>query len=112
MTTPYGTNPKRILLPLVAVLIGTLLTAFAFLLASSASGACHCSRPIALAFPYASIVWGTTKFEWLGGALMAIQFPVYSILIALAKSRVLRFRCALILFAIHIFAVVVALFVY
>jgi hypothetical protein len=112
MTTPYGTNLNRILLPLLAVLAGTLLTAFAFLLAGFASGACHCSRPIALAFPYASIIWGSTKAEWLGGAIMAIQFPFYAVIIALAKSRLLRFRCALILFVIHVFGVIVALFVY
>jgi hypothetical protein len=112
MTEPYGRNLSRILLPLLAVLVGTLLTAFAFLLAGFASGACHCSRPIALAFPYASVIWGATKFEWLGGALMAIQFPVYAIIVALAKTRGLRFRRAVTLVGIHVFAVIAALFVY
>lgn len=112
MTTPQRTNLMRLLLPLVAILIGSLLTAFTFLLAGFASGACHCSRPIAAAFPYATILWGTTRLESLGGALMAFQFPAYALVVALAKTRALRARYALLLVAIHVVAVVVGLLVY
>jgi hypothetical protein len=102
----------RVVLPLVAVLIGTLLTALAFLLATFATGACNCSRPIVVAFPYATILWSTTNRESLGGALLAFQFPVYALLVAIAKSRSLRVRYALILLAIHIAADVVGLWFY
>jgi hypothetical protein len=84
-----------------------LLTAVAFLLATSASAACHCSRPIAVAFPFATILWGL-GMEWLGGAVMAFQFPVYALLVALGKSRVARARHAIILVAVHIIFVVIA----
>ena len=104
-------NLARLLLPLVAVLVGSLLTVFAFLLASVGSGACHCSRPITVAFPYATILWATGRLESFGGILMAFQFPVYAMLVALAKSRTARARIALILLAIHVVAVVVGLIV-
>ena len=102
----------RVVLPLVAVLIGTLLTALVFLLATFASSACNCSRPIVVAFPYATILWSTTNRESLGGALMAFQFPVYALLVAIAKSRTARVRYALVLVAIHIVVVAVGLWLY
>jgi hypothetical protein len=112
MTVDNKPNWMRVVLPLVAVLIGTLLTALAFLLATFAAGACRCSRPIVVAFPYATILWSTTNRESLGGALMAFQFPVYALLVAIAKSRRLRVRYALILLSIHIAAAVVGLWFY
>jgi len=107
MTTQDKTNLRRILLPLVAVLVGTLLTAAAFFLAGFASAACHCPRPIAVAFPYATIVWGTTQKQSLGGALLAFQFPVYALILALGKSRAIRARYAKILAGVHVLAVVI-----
>jgi len=105
-------NWMRVVLPLVALLVGTLLTPLAFLLATSASGACNCSRPIVVAFPYATILWSTTNHESLGGALMAFQFPVYALLIALAKSKPMRARYALILMTIHIATVAIGMWFY
>jgi hypothetical protein len=102
----------RWLLALLAILVGLLLTSIAFLLAASASDACHCSRPIAVAFPFATIVWGTTRFESLGGILMSFQFSAYAVLVALARSRRTRARIALMILGVHIVALVIALFVY
>lgn len=113
MITPENRKKlARLLLPLLAVLFGSLLTVFAFLLASIGSGACHCSRPITVAFPYATLLWASGRFESLGGVLMAFQFPIYAMVVALAKSRTARARFALILFAIHVVAVIVGLLVY
>jgi hypothetical protein len=111
MTGENRTKIIRLLLPLLAVLLGTLITAFAFLLAGFASAACHCSRPIAVAFPYASILWGEGRLESLGGALMAFQFPAYSLVVAMAGSRAKRLRSTLVLLAIHVVAVVIGLLV-
>ena len=111
MTTENRAKLLRLLLPLVAILIGTLLTAFAFLVAGYASSACNCSRPIAIAFPYATILWGLNRLASLGGALMAFQFPAYALVIAMAKSRSLRARYALILLVVHVGAVMISLFV-
>jgi len=90
MTTENRKKLLGLLLPLLAVLVGTLLTAAAFLLAGFASGACLCSRPIAFAFPFASLLWATSRMEWLGGALMAPQFPAYALVVALGRTRQAR----------------------
>ena len=112
MTDDNKIRMMRLLLPLLAILIGTLLTAFAFRIAGDAAAACNCSRPIAVAFPYASILWGRGRLESLGGFLMAFQFPAYSLVIAMARSRAMRFRSALVLLAIHVVAAVIGLIVY
>lgn len=105
-------NIARLLLPLVAVLVGSLLTIVAFVLASMGTGACHCSRPITVAFPFATLLWASGYIESLGGLLMAVQFPIYAMLVALGKSRAVRARIALLLLAIHVVAVIVGLLVY
>jgi len=112
MTDENKTKLIRLLLPLLAVLVGSLITACAFLLAAYASSVCNCSRPIAVAFPYAAILWGRGRLESLGGALMAFQFPAYSLVVAMARSRAMRLRSALVLLAIHAVAVVIGLIVY
>ena len=112
MTPEDRQRMLRLLLPLVAVLVGTLLTVFAFLLAGFASSACHCSRPITVAFPYAALIWATGKWQPEGAAVMAFQFPGYALVIALAKTRALRKRYALILLAIHAVATVVGFMFY
>ena len=110
MTDTNRENLIRLLLPLLAVLVGTLLTAITFLLAGSASASCNCSRPIAVAFPYASIFWNK-GLQSFGGALMAFQFPVYALVVAFAKSRRMRLQTALILLAVHVVAVIVSLMI-
>ena len=109
--TADSQNLRRLLLPLVAVLVGSLCTAAVFISAAFATGACHCTRPITLAFPFASYLWSTVRFESLGGPVMAFQFPVYALLIALRKGRVARLRYALILLIIHVVAVIVVFLV-
>jgi hypothetical protein len=109
MTQEYKANLLRILQPLLAVLIGTLLTAAAFLFAGFASTACQCSRPIGIAFPFATILWSLRRWESVGGVLMAFQFPVYGLLVALGKTRKQRSRYALIVLAVHVVAVVLGL---
>ena len=112
MTHEYKSNLLRILHPLLAILIGTLLTAVGFLLAGSASTACQCSRPITIAFPFATILWSLQRWEPVGGVLMAFQFPAYAVVIALGKTRRQRARFALIVLAIHATAVIMGLLMY
>jgi len=112
MTPEYKTNLLRVVYPLLAVLLGTLLTAIAFLLAGYASYACQCSRPITIAFPFATIVWSLRRWESIGGVLMAFEFPVYALLVALGKTRKGRIRLALFLLGVHVAAVILGLFMY
>jgi hypothetical protein len=112
MTPEYKSNLLRILRPILAILIGTLLTAVGFLIAGSASTACQCSRPITLAFPFAAILWSLRRWEAVGGVLMAFQFPAYALLIALGKTRGQRARFAVMLLVVHACAVILGLFMY
>ena len=112
MTPEYKSNLLRILRPLLAILIGTLLTAVGFLFAGSASSACNCSKPITIAFPFAAILWSLRRWESVGGVLMAFQFPAYGLLIAFGKTRRQRNRFALILLAVHAMAVILGLLIY
>jgi hypothetical protein len=112
MTPEYKTNLLRIIYPLLAVLLGTLLTAVGFLFASFASSACQCSRPITIAFPFATILWSLRRWESVGGVLMAFQFPAYGLLVALGKTRRQRARYALILLAVHVTGVILGLLLY
>jgi len=112
MTPEYKSNLLRILQPLLAVLLGTLLTAVTFLFAGFASTACHCSRPITIAFPYAAILWSIMKLESTGGVLMAFQFPLYALIVALGKTKQRRARLALFLLGVHTLAVVLGLLIY
>jgi hypothetical protein len=112
MTPEYKTNLLRILHPLLAVLLGTLLAAVGFLFAGFGSSACQCSRPITIAFPFATILWSLRRWQSLGGILMAFQFPAYGLIVALGKSRRQRARYALILLAVHATAVVLGLLMY
>jgi hypothetical protein len=109
MTDQNKARLIRLLLPLLAVLVGTLLTAFAFFIAGYASVSCNCSRPITIAFPYASVLWGRAQLQSLGGALMAFQFPAYALIVALARSRSKRLRFALVILGVHALAVVIVL---
>jgi hypothetical protein len=112
MTPEYKSNLLRILYPLLAILIGTLLTAVGFLFASSASSACQCARPITITFPFATIFWSFQKWEAVGGVLLAFQFPVYGLVVAIGKTRKQRARLALILLAIHATAVILGWLLY
>jgi len=112
MTPEYKSNLLRILRPILAILIGTLLTAAGFLIAGSASSACQCSRPITFAFPFAAIIWSLRRWEAVGGVLMAFQFPSYGLLVALGKTRRQRARFALMLLVVHACAVILGLFMY
>ncbi|HKE55986.1 MAG TPA: hypothetical protein VKB46_04770 [Pyrinomonadaceae bacterium] len=95
---------KRILL---TIAVGILLAVLFFIAAAMASGACHCSLPIAIIFPYAAIAWAM-RWETVGGALAALQFPLYAILVARAGERKSMLRTALLLAAIHLICGLIA----
>lgn len=66
---------------LIAILVGILLT-FAFgLLGGFLGGACHCTTPSAVFFPYGTAVSMRTSWAYLGIALAVIQFPVYGLMV-------------------------------
>jgi|GEM_PF-2124650 len=104
---------KRIVL---AILIGFTLTVFFFALGSLFSGGGHDLTAISAFFPYAAITGNLTKdtgWDQIGGfidmALLAVQFPVYAIILALIKGWRLKGLVLAILLAIHIVTAVIGL---
>jgi hypothetical protein len=112
MTTDNKTQLTKLLLPLLAVLVGFLLSSVVFVLAMRSASACQCVRPIAITFPYAAISWGSGRAMMLGNFLFAFQFPVYGVLIAIAKSKTARRRSAVIILVVHVVAAAIGLLVY
>ena len=95
---------KRILLTIAA---GILLAVLFFIAAAFASGACHCSTPIAIIFPYAAIAWAM-RWETVGGALAALQCPVSASLVARLGERKWMTRTAILIIAIHVICGLIA----
>jgi len=100
---------KRVFIP---ILIGILLTVLFVLLGGFASGACHCLTPTTIFFPYGTIVLQHTSRESVGLLLIALQFPLYSIILANLSRGTRRILALLILFATHAAATLIGLTVY
>jgi len=83
-----------------------------FLMAGFASGACHCESPGAVFFPYSEIAWGAFDLQSIGSFLFILQYPVYALTIARARSSNWKALAFLILMALHVAAVMLALRVY
>lgn len=87
---------------IISVLVGVLVTLILGLAGGFFGGACHCMIPIALFFPYGTIIVMHTSWESFGLVIAAVQFPLYAAILAnLPKNRrgALAF---LLLLAVHI----------
>jgi hypothetical protein len=100
---------KRVFIP---ILIGILLTVLFVLLGRFAGGACNCLTPTTIFFPYGTIVLQHTSRESVGLLLIALQFPLYSIILANVSRGRRRILALLILSAVHAAATLVGLTVY
>jgi hypothetical protein len=101
---------KRVFVP---ILIGIVVTVFFLLLGRFAGGACRCLTPTTIFFPYGTIVLQHTSRESVGILLIALQFPIYSIVLANVGGGRRRMILALvILSATHVAATLVGLTVY
>jgi hypothetical protein len=89
---------------LIGTVVGIALTVLSVLLAGFGGGACHCSTPAAVLFPYGAIAMGAFSWESFGGWLMLLQFPAYSITIAVVRPEKWKARILLILIAAHVVA--------
>ena len=94
------------------ILVGLGLMVLSALLAGLAGGACHCVSPVAVFFPYSAIAWGAFDLQTIGSILFILQYPVYALTIARARSPNWQILALLILVGLHVAAVVVALQVY
>ena len=99
---------KRILL---AIVIGIVLTVVFFALAGFSDGACHCVKPTIVFFPYAGIAL-SRSWESISLPLIALQFLIYSVVIARLKGAGWRVLALLILLILHAAAATVGLKLY
>jgi hypothetical protein len=102
----YDFCVKRLI---ISISIGIFLTLVLGLAGGFFGGACHCLIPMSLLFPYGTIIVMHTSWEALGFAIAAIQFPLYSTVVAnLLKTRRGALTLVLLL-TVHIVATLVAL---
>jgi hypothetical protein len=100
---------KRFLVP---VLVGILLAVFSFALSVFSVGACHCVTPTTIFFPYAALVFGLTSWDPIGVFLLAVQFPLYALIVANMRGSGWRALIFLGLLAFHTAALLLGLKVY
>ena len=100
---------KRVFFP---ILIGIAVTVLFVLLGRFAGGACRCLTPTTIFFPYGTIVLQYTSRESIGLVLIALQFPLYSIVLANVGGGRRRILALLILSATHVAATLLGLIVY
>jgi hypothetical protein len=94
---------------LTATSIGVALTILLFVSAGALGGACHCTTPTILAFPYAAITLERFGAETIALLVMAIQFPLYAIFLAKVTGNEWRVGVFLILLIFHATAAAVSL---
>jgi hypothetical protein len=99
---------KRIV---VALIIGSVLGVLFFVIAAPAGGACHCTTPTTVLFPYAAILLGGPSWESVSAVAMFAQFPLYSVMIGLLRGRA-RVLGVMAVIACHIIALVIGLKLY
>lgn len=90
-------------------MVGVFLTAILFALAGVLGGACHCVIPTTVFFPYAAIVLGRFSAESIGLLLIAIQFPLYAVVLAIVNGWERKKVVFLLLLAFHVAATLVSL---
>jgi hypothetical protein len=96
---------KRILLYLVA---GVLITVISIILAGMLNGAFHSMTASTVFFPFATLVLQHTRWETLATVLIALQFQVYAVLLAVI-DREQRGPIMLVVATVHVAAVIIGL---
>jgi hypothetical protein len=94
---------------LIATTIGVALTMLLFVLAGALGGACHCTTPTSLAFPYGAITLKRLGAESVAFLVMAIQFPLYAIALVKVNGNEWKVGVFLILLILHVTAAAVSL---
>ena len=103
---------------LLAIVIGFALTVLFYLMGAFLSGGGHDLDMITTFFPYSlSLGILTEGTRWarggtgVAGALLVLQFPVYAIVFAISKRRLLKWPL-IILVCLHFLAVLIGLYIY
>jgi hypothetical protein len=96
---------------IISILIGVALSVLFFVLAVLSDGACHCVKPTVVFFPYAGIALARS-WESVSLPLMAIQFPLYSVIVAMVRGSRRKTLVFIALFACHVVVTLVGLKLY
>lgn len=99
----FGVSLKKIALLIVASIVATLLAA---VMAGMAGGACHCSTPVAIFFPFAVIGRGSDTAETIA---TVGQYPLYVFVLGFVRGELARIAAAAILIGLHAAAGYVAM---
>lgn len=85
---------------LIATGIGIAAGIISFVVAVGLAGACHCVSPTMVLFPYGAIAL-TLSRESISLPLMVLQFPIYSLAVAVPRTTRIRILLLLSLLLIH-----------
>jgi hypothetical protein len=96
---------------IISILIGLALGVFFFVLAVLSDGACHCVKPTVVFFPYAGIALAQS-WESVSLPLMAIQFPLYAVIVAPMRGTRRKTLVVVTLFVCHVLVTLVGLKLY
>ena len=98
----------------LSVFVGCLLTPALFLLAALLSGGGHSLDSVIIVFPYSMLLG--LAFERVGRIpgmmLLAVQYPVYGLILGLAKRNGVFLICFLSLLVLHVIAAMACLTLY
>src|SRR5882762_1939291 len=100
---------------LVAILIGVVLLGVFFLLGGMLSGGGHSLTAITVFFPYGLIAGRFLKdghWDFISAVLIALQFPLYLIVLASLPGRRRKRLALVVILVIHFVAAVIGLKVY
>lgn len=88
----------------VLLLVGIAATALAGVAAGMGAGACHCSTPPTVLFPYATILRASDNAATVA---LFCQFPLYAFALGFARGELWKAGVAALLFGLHALGVVV-----
>ena len=97
---------------LISVLVAVGVTLGLLILGGSLGGACHCTTPMTIFFPYGTIIAMRSSLESAGLLVTGLQFPLYAVLLAAAKGIRKQSVALGILVAVHSVVVIVGLKAY
>ena len=90
------------------IMIGVFLAVVFLVLSAVLGGACHCSTPLIIFFPFVSMLGVHADWGVLGLLLLVFQFPIYAICVAKAEGPNWKARVLVILLVVHALAVLLA----
>jgi hypothetical protein len=90
----------------VLLLVGIAATLLAAVAAGMGAGACHCSTPPTVLFPFAIIL---TASDSAATVALTCQFPLYAFALGFARGELWKAGVAALLFVLHVSAVLVGL---